>query len=89
MFNDYDKVLILKILYDYEKWYNNCMKKSLIYKIKSINSTMTEAIFVKNKKETVHKFFPIGIYYEDTQEFVYVKVNVYLSDANVPIFALI
>ena len=34
---------------------------------------MTEALFVKNKKETIHKFFPIGIYNEDKEEFVYVK----------------
>jgi hypothetical protein len=84
MFNEHDNFLIFKILYDYEKWYNNCMKKSSTYKIKSIsstinktssfiNSTMTEALFVKNKKETIHKFFPIGIYNEDKYEFVYVK----------------
>ena len=38
-----------------------------------LNCTMTEALFVKNKKETIHKFFPIGIYNEDKDEFVYVK----------------
>ena len=37
MFNDYDNLLIFKILYDYEKWYNNCIKKSSTYKIKSIS----------------------------------------------------
>ena len=71
MFNDYDYSLIIELLYHYEKWYNNCMKKALTYKIKSISDNMTEAIFVKNKKESTHKFIPFGFYDEDKQIFKY------------------
>lgn len=73
MFNDYDLKLINQILTKYKTWYNKCIKKALTYKITSISNTYTEAKVVKNKKETIHKFFPVGIYNEDKQEFKYIK----------------
>lgn len=56
MFNDYDNFLIFKILYDYEKWYNNCIKKSSTYKIKSISSTINKTIGFINSRIKISDF---------------------------------
>ena len=73
MFDTNDSLLIYTILDKYTNYINDCMKKTLEYKLNFIPGKRTEIIAIKNGIETQHNFITIGFYHKDKNEFKFEK----------------
>ena len=79
MFDTNDTLLISMILNKYTDYINDCMNKTLDYKLSLETFKDSKITATKNGKKTEHLFFPIGTYYKDKEQFQYWKdMNEYL-----------
>jgi hypothetical protein len=83
MFDNIDTYFITMILTKYKKYIENCMKKTMQYKliIKPNEDKKIIVTAIKKGKESTPPFFPIGFYYNKEKEFRYYKnINEILLD---------